>query len=161
MLTIVRYMTVLGPPNDTADLARVDALGKDAETAKERGLYADEHDGAVRSPADVSQHEARKMVNEVKEVLEIGGALINESFVWWAKGDQPDEARSALAHAAQAVMAGTAAVEDFIRSPGFADIKRRIEIVQSDPEFLGRISEHGWLERILRAGASDASASDD
>jgi hypothetical protein len=151
----------LGPPNDTADLARVGALGKEAQTAKERGLYADEHDGAVRSPTDVSKHEARKMINEVKEVLEIGGALINESTVMWAKSDQPDETRSALAHAAQAVMAGTAAVEEFIRSPGFADIKRRVEIVQSDPEFLGRISEHGWLERVLRAGALDAPANDD
>ena len=70
------------------------------------------------------------MVNEVKEVLHIGGALIDMSTVRWAKGEQPDEAWLALARAAQAAKAGTAAVEEFIRSGRLADIERRVEVVQ-------------------------------
>jgi hypothetical protein len=101
------------------------------------------------------------MVNEVEEVLEIGGALIDVSTVMWGKGDQPDDARSASAHAAQAAKAGTAAVEEFIKSGRLADIERRIEVVQSDPEFLRRINEPHWLEFILRDAASDAPAADD
>ena len=115
------------------------------------------------SPADVSEHEAREMVNEVKEVLDIGGAFVDWSTVMWAKGDKPDEARearSALTRAAQAAKAGTAAVDEFIRSGQLADIKR-LEVVQSHPEFLRGISQPDWLERILRAAASDAPASDD
>lgn len=162
MLTIVRYITAYGPPPPDAAAARasVDALAIKAHAARQRGLYADVRGGAVRSPADVSEPEAREMVNEVKEVLHIGGALIDLSTVRWAKGEQPDEAWLALACAAQAAKAGTAAVEEFIRSGRLADIERRVEVVQRDPEFLRRISEPQWLERILRAAASDAPASD-
>lgn len=162
MLTIVRYMTTYGPPPPDAAAARasVDALASKAHAAKQRGLYADACGSGVRSPTDVSEHEAREMVNEVKEVLDIGGALIDMSTVRWAKGEQPDEARLALARAAQAAKAGTAAVEEFIRSGRLADIEWRVEVVQRDPEFLRRIREPQWLERILRAAASDAPASD-
>lgn len=161
MLTMVRYITAYGPPPDAAAArASVDALAIKAHAARQRGLCADARGGAVRSPADVSEHEAREMVNEVKEVLHIGGALIDMSTVRWAKGEQPDEAWLALARAAQAAKAGTAAVEEFIRSGRLADIERRVEVVQRDPELLRRISEPQWLERILRAAASDAPASD-
>ena len=166
MLTIVRYITGYGPPppDATAARARVDELADKAFDARNRGLFADARGRAVMSPADVSEHEAREMVNEVKEVLDIGGALVDWSTVMWAKGDKPDEAREArlaLTHAAQAAKAGTAAVDEFIRSGELADIKPRVEVVQSHPEFLRGISEPDWLERILRAAASDAPASDD
>jgi hypothetical protein len=166
MLTIVRYITPYGrPPADaTAARARLDELARKAFGARNRGLFADAYDRAVMSPADVSEHEAREMVYEVREVLDIGGALVDLSTMRWTKGDKPDEdreARSALTRAAQAAKAGTAAVDEFLRSGQLTDIKRRVEVVQSHPEFLRGISEPDWLERILRAAASDAPASDD
>jgi hypothetical protein len=159
MLTVVRYITAYGPtpPDATTVLARVKDLASKAHAVRQHGLYVDVRGGVVMSPADVSEYEARKMVNEVKEVLDIGGALVDWSTVMWAKGDQLDEARSALAHAAQAANAGPAAVGEFIRSGRLADIERRVEVAQSDPEFL----QPHWLERILRAAASDAPASED
>jgi hypothetical protein len=166
MLTIIRYITPFGPPppDPTAARARVDALANKAFDARNRGLFADAGDGAVMRPADVSEQEAREMVNEVTEVLDIGGALVDLSTVMWAKGDKPDvawEARSALTRAAQAAKAGTAAVDEFIRSGQLAEIRRRVEVVQSHPEFLRGISEPDWLERMLLAAASDAPASND
>lgn len=94
MLTLVRYITSYGPtpPDPTGARARVDALAEKAFVSRNRGLFADARDRAVTSPADVSEHEAREMVNEVKEVLDIGSALVDLSTVMWAKGDKPDEA---------------------------------------------------------------------
>jgi AbiV family abortive infection protein len=162
MLTIVRYMNPFGPPppDPTAALARVSALAREANRVKMRGLYADPVRGSVMSPADVSEHEAREMVNEVREVLDIGGGLIDFSTVTWAKGDQQDEAWSALADAAQAAKAGTAALEELFKSEQLTVIKRRIETVQS-PEFLKKITDPYWLECILRDAASDAAAGDE
>lgn len=69
MLTIVRYMTTFGPPLPDAAAARasVDELACKAHAARQRGLYADERGGAVRSPTDVSEHEAHEMVNQVRK----------------------------------------------------------------------------------------------
>lgn len=165
MLTIVRYITGYGdvPPDAMAALARVDELASKAHAARQRGLFADVRRGAVRSPADVSEREARAMVSEVREVLDTGGTLIDMSTLMWANGEkgyQPDAARSALAQAAQAVRAGTAAVDEFIRSGRLADIERRAEAVQSDPDFLRRTRESHLFERLLCTAASDASAND-
>ncbi len=61
MLTIVRYITASGPPPPDAAAARasVDALASKTHAARQRGFYADARGGAVRSPADVSEHEAQ------------------------------------------------------------------------------------------------------
>jgi AbiV family abortive infection protein len=162
MLMIVRYITGYGdvPPDAMAVLARVDKLASKAHAARQRGLFADVRNGAVRSPADVREDEARAMVSEVKEVLDTGGTLIDMSTLMWAageKGYQPDAARSALAQAAQAVRAGRPAVEEFIRTGRLADIERRAEAVQSDPDFLRRTHESRLFERLLRTAAPDAS----
>lgn len=65
-----------------------------------------------------------------------------------------------MVHAAQAAKAGPAAMEEFIRGGPLDDIERRVEVVQTHPEFL-RSREPDWLECILRAAASDAPANDD
>lgn len=116
-------------------MADLDALCRRDNTAKQGGLYADYANEAVRSPADISEEQARAMVAVVEDVLDNAGSLIYLATAMWARDNVPSPVRSFLRRAADAMQAGeddmTLFMEGELRGmAGFAGM------LKDDPEWM-------------------------
>ena len=61
----------------------IEALAREHNRAKQRGIYADVRDGVVWDPASITREEARAMVVGVRDLLDYGGALADPEFIAW------------------------------------------------------------------------------
>ena len=122
-------------PSIAEAVADLDALSRRDNAAKQRGLYADYVNGAVCSPADVSEERARAMVAVVEDVLDNAGSLVDLVAAMWARGNVPPSVRSFLRQAADAVQAGDDAMKIFVEGElqGMAPLAG---MLRDDPEWM-------------------------
>lgn len=102
-------------------LADLDALTREDNVAKQHGLYTDYADGALRSPADITEEQARAMVAAVEDVLDNAGPLVDLVTAMWVRDNVPPAVLSFLQQAADAVQAGsdaTAILQDELQNMG-------------------------------------------
>jgi AbiV family abortive infection protein len=158
MLTMLRFARAApdGPPSAESALASLGRLAREAHESKLRGLYTDYRHGTVRSPGEVTEQEARRMVAAVEEVLDTGGWLVDLATAMWARDALPEEARSFLMRAAEAAKSGEAAIEAFMQRQ-LSAIEPIPQAFQLDTEVLQQIKDDPeWIERILRAASGDS-----
>lgn len=86
-----------GAPHDVAEaLAELDALAREDNQAKQRGLYTDYANGIIRRPGDITAEQARAMVAIVEDVLDNAGPLVGLMTALWVKDNVPTSVRSFL-----------------------------------------------------------------
>jgi AbiV family abortive infection protein len=61
----------------------LDALARQHNQAKQRGIYADIRDGEVWDPANITRKEAKAMVAAVRDLLDCSGPLADPEFITW------------------------------------------------------------------------------
>jgi AbiV family abortive infection protein len=126
------------PPSMAEAVADLDALSRRDNTAKQGGLYADYANGAVCSPADISEEQARAMVAVVEDVLDNAGSLIDLVTAMWARDNVPPSVLSFLRQAADAVEAGDDAMKMFIEGE-VQGMARLAGMLRDDPEWMRSI----------------------
>ena len=125
-----------GPSVNAAEaLADLDALAREDNMAKQCGLYTDYADGAVRSPADITEEQARAMVAVVEDVLDNAGPLIDLITAMWARDNVPPAVLAFLRQAADAVQAGGDAMAIFVQSE-FLSMEPLAGMLRDDPEWI-------------------------
>lgn len=152
-----------GIPNSSVSaanvLAGVEGLALKAHAGSQRGLYTDVRDGAVRSPAGVTEQDARDMVAGVEKVLDGGGILTDLATALWARDALPEEIRAFLAEGAEAAKAGDEVMDAFIQRE-LSAMERVGGVMRRDPEVLQLIKDDpDWLANLLRL-ASELPAPD-
>lgn len=68
----------------------LEELAHEHNQAKQRGLYADLHDGTLWEPASVTKDEARRMLVIVRGLLDHGGYLADPGFIAWLASETPE-----------------------------------------------------------------------
>ena len=68
----------------------LEALAREHNQAKQRGLYVDLVDGTVVSPAAITKDEATRMVATVRGLLDHGGPLADPGFIAWLASSAQD-----------------------------------------------------------------------
>jgi hypothetical protein len=116
-------------------VADLNSLASEDNTAKQRGLYTDYGDGTVRSPADITEEQARAMVAVVEDVLDNAGPLVDLATALWARDNVPPAVLSFLQQAADAVQAGGDAMEIFVQSE-LQNIEPLAGMLKDDPEWI-------------------------
>jgi AbiV family abortive infection protein len=134
LLAIVRSGDDLSP-NAAEALADLDALAREDNAAKQRGLYTDYADGALRSPADITEEQARAMVAVVEDVLDNAGPLIDFATVLWARDNLPPAVLSFLQQPADAAHAGDDAMATFVQDE-LQNIEPLAGMLKNYPEWI-------------------------
>jgi AbiV family abortive infection protein len=123
------------PPSMAEAWAGLEALARDDNAAKQDGLYTDYADGHVRSPAGITEEQARAMVAVVEDVLDNAGPLIDVATGLWARDNMPPSVLSFLQRAVDAAQASSDAMEHFVQ-----DELRAMDVLAGlladDPEWM-------------------------
>ena len=61
----------------------LEALARDHNLYKQRGIYADIRDGVIWDPARISREQTRSMVGAIRDILDYGGVLADPEFIAW------------------------------------------------------------------------------
>lgn len=78
-----------------ADIGKsLEELAYEHNQAKQRGLYADLHDGAVWDPASITKDEAGRMLVIVHGLLDHGGHLADPGFIAWLASETQEVVRA-------------------------------------------------------------------
>jgi AbiV family abortive infection protein len=80
------------PDSIFQDARVLEALAREHNQAKQRGMYADLRDGAVWDPARITREEAKRMVAAVRDLLDYGGPLADPEFIIWL-ANMPEEVK--------------------------------------------------------------------
>jgi AbiV family abortive infection protein len=71
------------PESIVQDAGVLQALAREHNEAKQRGIYADLRDGVVWDPASITREEAKTMVAAVRDLLDYSGLLADPEFITW------------------------------------------------------------------------------
>jgi AbiV family abortive infection protein len=92
------FASASGGQDVIASLAEVseglEELAREHDKAKQRGFYTDLLDGVLQEPTRITQNEARRMVDTVRNLLRHGGLLADPEFVAWLASQDPDALRA-------------------------------------------------------------------
>lgn len=61
----------------------LEALAREHNRHKQRGIYADIVDGVIWDPARITREQARNMVAAIRDILDYGGVLTDPEFIAW------------------------------------------------------------------------------